>query len=541
MALDTRLGAFATRVANYLRDAIVPRLPVSQALTAVLESAARSFHNNPRSLPLADPVTIAAAASLQSGFTRSFAITGSHPFAIAGGLPVNASGATTFPCVTLTGSSRTGVAWRVETVLDGDEIVFALDGGATTSYRLLVNGRYTSLGQPFALAGQTTAYYRVSFGSRALRSVAIEGSLNARFVSANTKSDQTLLPPSRRALRVVVVGDSNVMATGQDIRADGFARIAGDFMGVADIWAVGVAGTGFVATNGGANHAYSAHRSDWLDSAVKPDILVLSGSANDVTEGASAAAVKAAAIAEMTAARAAYPRMPIVLVGMAGARDYFTIAGVIALFDAMETALKEAVDAMADPLIAFMPLLSAPESPPMFGTGPGQGNFDLYNQMDGHASTAGHRYLGEYIGRRLIETLAKMAGVPVPVPAPPPPFDYLSPSVAKAIATSDINTQAADYTLAATDAGKTIYRPTTDTTARTWTIPASGAVSLSGGVVITLDNDGPSGAVTIAINTDTLSWVPTGATGPRTLAPGGSAVIRKVSPTRWRISGVGLT
>lgn len=120
--------------------------------------------------------------------------------------------------------------------------------------------------------------------------------------------------------------------------------------------------------------------------------------------------------------------------------------------------------------------------------------------------------------------------------------NYLRDTIVPAMAVSTINPKSADYTLIASDAGKTIFHPASDTTARAWTIPANASVPLPEGAVITFDNDFGAGAITIGITTDTLVLVgAAGSTGPRTLAAGGRAVAQKVAATRWRISGIGLT
>jgi hypothetical protein len=105
-----------------------------------------------------------------------------------------------------------------------------------------------------------------------------------------------------------------------------------------------------------------------------------------------------------------------------------------------------------------------------------------------------------------------------------------------------VNSQSASYTCVAADAGGLIYHPSSDTTARTWTIPSNAAVPYPIGTMITFDNDYGAGAITIGINTDVLSFVGVaGGTGNRTLAPGGQATAYKATATRWRISGVGLS
>lgn len=103
------------------------------------------------------------------------------------------------------------------------------------------------------------------------------------------------------------------------------------------------------------------------------------------------------------------------------------------------------------------------------------------------------------------------------------------------------NSKSAAYTLALTDAGKHVYHPAADATARVWTIPANAAVAFPIGTAITFVNDAGAGAVTIAITSDTLVMSPGGGTGSRTLYAGGMATAVKVSATRWVISGSGLS
>ena len=103
------------------------------------------------------------------------------------------------------------------------------------------------------------------------------------------------------------------------------------------------------------------------------------------------------------------------------------------------------------------------------------------------------------------------------------------------------NSQSAAYTCALSDAGKHIYHPSADTTARTFTIPANASVAYPLGTAITFINDTSAGVVTIAITTDTLVFAGAGTTGSRTLAANGMATAIKIGTTRWMISGTGLT
>ena len=102
------------------------------------------------------------------------------------------------------------------------------------------------------------------------------------------------------------------------------------------------------------------------------------------------------------------------------------------------------------------------------------------------------------------------------------------------------NSQSAAYTLVLADAGKHIYHPSTDATARTFTIPANASVAYPIGTAITFVNMS-TGAVTIAITTDTMYLSGAGTTGSRTLAQYGTATALKLTATTWIISGTNLT
>ena len=103
------------------------------------------------------------------------------------------------------------------------------------------------------------------------------------------------------------------------------------------------------------------------------------------------------------------------------------------------------------------------------------------------------------------------------------------------------NSQSAAYTLVIGDAGKHIFHPSADATARIWTIPANASVAFPIGTAVTFVNQNAAGVITIAITTDTLRLSPGGTTGSRTLAANGMASALKVTATEWIISGSGLS
>lgn len=95
------------------------------------------------------------------------------------------------------------------------------------------------------------------------------------------------------------------------------------------------------------------------------------------------------------------------------------------------------------------------------------------------------------------------------------------------------------YTLVLGDAGKHVHKG--DTTAFTVTIPDNSSVAFPIGTAITFVNSAASGAMTIAITTDTMRLAGAGTTGSRTLEAYGVATAIKVASTTWQISGVNLT
>lgn len=101
------------------------------------------------------------------------------------------------------------------------------------------------------------------------------------------------------------------------------------------------------------------------------------------------------------------------------------------------------------------------------------------------------------------------------------------------------NAQNGNYTLVLTDAGKTIYKASGGA-GETITIPANASVAFPVGTVIEVINQG-GGDLSLAITTDTLTWLGVGSTGTRTIGDDGSAVIRKVTSTAWVVSGVNLS
>jgi hypothetical protein len=103
----------------------------------------------------------------------------------------------------------------------------------------------------------------------------------------------------------------------------------------------------------------------------------------------------------------------------------------------------------------------------------------------------------------------------------------------------NVNTLSTAYTAVLADGGGVLYHSGNDGSARTFTIPANAAVAYPVGTTLTFVNFG--GALTIAINSDTLAWAAANLTGTRTLTSYGIATALKFDATLWVISGAGLS
>lgn len=89
------------------------------------------------------------------------------------------------------------------------------------------------------------------------------------------------------------------------------------------------------------------------------------------------------------------------------------------------------------------------------------------------------------------------------------------------------------------DKGKTVSFSGA-TAAQSLTIPANASVAHRIGTFLAWDNSG-SVDISIAINSDTLTWADDNSVGTRTLAAGGYAVAQKITATTWKIAGKQIT
>jgi hypothetical protein len=101
--------------------------------------------------------------------------------------------------------------------------------------------------------------------------------------------------------------------------------------------------------------------------------------------------------------------------------------------------------------------------------------------------------------------------------------------------------KSAAYVVVPADKGYNITHPSTDTTARTWTIQANSTAAWTDGSALTFSNKNGAGVITIA-PMDTMRLAGAGTAGNRTLATNGVATaLWDATDSSWTISGTGLT
>lgn len=474
-------------------------------LRAMLDGYALHAWNNPRLSGLyPSPCLITVGASggaAPAGFTRAydFSATGA-PFVAGGGNPVTSGGATSFPVVTPSGTAKVGRHWRVSTLLDGTQVAFRLDSDATAGggYRFLVDGRYVKLTGTISGSG-ADRWYTLRFSGRGKRRITVEGYGALRFWSAAVPDSDTLLNPVTGASpRIVVMGDSNLEAYGVVLKGDGPGAVLSDFIGVEDVWAQGVYGTGFLATNGGANYNYGQRRGDW--NTASPDMIVFSSSINDPREGYTATQIAQAAAAEVQAARTALgPNTPIVVTGFSTNLQVLEAAqpGSTAVLVAIENAMHDAIAALGDARAVYVRSVSAGLQQAVVGL-PGTGNYDIYmNSATQHATPAGYVAGGIVNARRLAEAAAAMLGAELPQPLPPASAPAPAAAYPKRLSTPKI----------AGDIGGTALTTLALTAARQYFVPISmpRAVILTGLRISVTTASAGSASVGVYANTTNAS------------------------------------
>ncbi len=269
-------------------------------------------------------------------------------------------------------------AFRVKFRADASKLIVEVAGYA--GYRVIVNGRYVDL------TGIKTTNNNISpllldwtgSGGRQKRDIIIEGygasGVPSLYGVYCLPGEGLLAMPTSDRLTMYVAGDSITASTGLPSNAvcDNFAYVAADFLGITDVRAGGLGGTGYLATSGGATWNWQQHIADITDA--NPDIVVFANGTNDFGNFTNAQ-ILAAAGSCYDKVRAKLPTAPIfVMVSPGGA----TTTGL----SPFEDAFAAMIAARNDPNLFFIPMITDP-APWLTGSGnacvpTGDGNADYY-------------------------------------------------------------------------------------------------------------------------------------------------------------------
>lgn len=95
------------------------------------------------------------------------------------------------------------------------------------------------------------------------------------------------------------------------------------------------------------------------------------------------------------------------------------------------------------------------------------------------------------------------------------------------------------YATVMADTGKDIFYNTAGPA--TVIIPANATVAYPIGTIMKISAGASAGAVTLALTSNTLRFIPSNSTGSRTITAPGYATVEKVAATEWWVTGVNIT
>lgn len=215
-----------------------------------------------------------------------------------------------------TGANNGALAnsWKAGVVITSSKVAFRVFG-STAPYRFIVNGEYVSMaGTVPANTTNTRGYIVLDFGSRATRTVYIEGDQTHGLDGVYVATNDTVIPAPAPSLRGIFLGDSFSTGTGATRQGDGFVPILSDYLGIGDRWCAGVGGTGYIDTSGGTRYTLSQRLEADLDRMLAYgdiDAVFVPMGYNDIGDGS----VQTAATSVFDRIRAKCPYAVVIVVG----------------------------------------------------------------------------------------------------------------------------------------------------------------------------------------------------------------------------------
>ena len=246
-----------------------------------------------------------------------------------------------------------GAGGKVAFWSDGPKVCI-LTGSNDPVIRINVDGRVLDPGGYTNGSGNTyTLIDWTAVGGRKARLYEVEGSprtasgFNIDNVQIGPK-DTIWAPQGNDSVKAVVISDSFFAgSTFSPYRPGmGIAQQLCKRNGWADCWNMSIGGTGWIATNSGANYSYIQRLQDATNTprVADADIIVFVGSTND--DGNSNATVSAAVVTTLQYARSINPKALILVYGTF---PVGSSSGLVAAATAVDTAVGQGVAAFVDP------------------------------------------------------------------------------------------------------------------------------------------------------------------------------------------------
>ena len=368
----------------------------------LISTWAAAKNNNPHSngQMSSPPTVVVTNGSNPAAVPTEFRwLTNQDKFKADGGrLKIYATNYRRFPVATLnnsgtggnTGDAEDATVWRMTVDVTSRYFCARVLDVAGTRLRIIVDGEYVSVAGTAAPGVGGSLNLLIDLTTTATRRISVEYEQAGAFLGCSVDSGGTIALPSDSGQRLIILGDSFTQGTndtgGSYLR--GYARSLGDLLGVNEMWASGLGGTGYLNDVSGTR--YTIRERSALDATDQsPDIIVIFAGFNDFGSS-SAAAIGAECAATITAIRAESATVPIIVGGIWPQGETTPSSTIL---DA-EAAIKTAVISANDVNTVFVPVSSAP-TPWNYEVG-----------TDGtHPSPAGHDALAAFAAEGIIAAL----------------------------------------------------------------------------------------------------------------------------------------
>jgi lysophospholipase L1-like esterase len=294
--------------------------------------------------------------------------------------------------------------------VDAQVFELALFGDTGAKFRIAVDGVWHSLTPAPIVAANDAKHYlvKVDLGSKALRSIMVEGTDFARFGGVVIGPADALLPPLHGSgLRMAVLTDSYGYTVPAGFAADAFGYQLGLMLGTENVDILAAGSTGVIANAAGAQPTYRQRaKLDLYPN--KYDVVLVPGSVNDsnapIATGGAFGPELGTLLDEILASQPTadvFTTSTIRPTGPAAVPTDATISALIAA-EAAKRPRVQHIDAIGGDGPAWFTGNGAGK----VGATNGSGNGDVYLSNDGvHPSPAGHAYLAANLARRIGDRL----------------------------------------------------------------------------------------------------------------------------------------